>query len=367
MIFIPMGLTNFKDGAISEAEKRILASFPSIRSEDGSLNLNFNNEFETWINDNIGLRSEMVIANAQMQYSIFHVLSNNSDMYLGPNGEFNYATDEILKDYQHLDLKTDEELADIAGGFQYAYDYLYEKGIQLYYFQCWDKQSIYPEQFPETVLQNGTISKTDQIVETLSTETEVNVISPKKELIAAKANYNTYSTFGDATHWTQRGAYIGYLELMKSINNNNENIFKTLNEADYDITITDQGSYLFGGIHETCMLENFQLKQENAVLTPEKLSFLSEEKSHSFYTNEQAGNNTRVLIIGDSYVNSFILDDLAESFYETIMIWGDYASDFEEIINVYRPDIVIIENAERCDRTIPYTTKFLEMKENKLP
>lgn len=58
-----------------------------------------------------------------------------------------------------------------------------------------------------------------------------------------------------------------------------------------------------------------------------------------------------MLIIGDSYFNSFIYDDIAESFHETILIWGDYVGDIQNIIDSYNADIVIVEAAERCDRT----------------
>lgn len=46
-----------------------------------------------------------------------------------------------------------------------------------------------------------------------------------------------------------------------------------------------------------------------------------------------------------------MIDDLAESFKYTYMIWDNYLIDDSliELINSLRPDIVIIENAERVD------------------
>lgn len=351
MIAVPLLTTNLQEGKISDAENRTLASFPSVYNDDGTRNKAFNTGFETWLNDNIGMRSQMVVNNAKIQYYMFNVLSNNSDMCLGPDGELNYATPEIFKSYQHLDLKTEETLDSLAESYQYAKEYLDKKGIQFYYFQCWDKQSIYPEYFPKTVIQYGDVSKTDQIVETLFTRTDINVISPKEELIAGKKDYDTYSKWGDPTHWTQRGAFIGYRKLMDAINKNNGNIYKVLQEKDYNITMQDLGSTLFGGIHKECILENFEIKAPDAELTNEKLTLYSGDQRHVFYTNETVANNTRLLVLGDSYINSFIIDDLAESFHETFIIRGDYISGFEQIIDEYNPDIVIVENAERCDRS----------------
>lgn len=351
MLIVPLITTNLKKNTISTAENRTLVSMPLLYNEDGTKNLNFNNDFEAWINDNIGFRSNMIITNAKIQYYLFDVLANNSDQYLGPNGEINYATPAILADYQHMNLYSKEHLNTIADSYQYISDYLEAQGKQFYYYQCWDKHSIYPEYFPDTVIQYGKVSKTDEIVSILTEKTSVNVISPKRKLIDNKDNYNTYSKCGDATHWTQRGAYIGYLELMDAINLNNKNEYYILKERDYNITVTDQGTTLFGGIHKEDMLENFEIKEPKAVLTNEKLSLYKEDQRHRFFTNHNVNNNTRVLVIGDSYFNSFILDDIAESFYETLIIWGDYSQEIGNIIEEYNPDIIINENAERCDRT----------------
>ena len=364
MLVIPLLTTNLKKDTISTAENRTLTQMAELYNEGGSLNKNFNSDFEAWINDNIGFRSQMVINNSKIQYYLFNVLANNSDMYLGPNGEFNYANKDMLTDYQHLNLKSDEALNQLAEGFQYANDYLKEKGIQLYYFQCWDKHSIYPEYFPTSVIQYGNESKTDEIVQTLTEKTNVVVVSPKQELIKGKNEFETYSKWGDSTHWTQRGAFIGYQLLLNTINQYNGNSFKVLHEDDYNITLKDMGSTLFGGIHKECMLENFQIINPQAYLTNEKLTVHSDDHRHRFFTNNFVDNKTRVLVLGDSYINSFILDDIAESFYETLIIWGDYTSDFEEIVDAYQPDIVIVENAERCDRTGAFASTLLQIKAN---
>jgi hypothetical protein len=137
-----------------------------------------------------------------------------------------------------------------------------------------------------------------------------------------------------------------------------------LQETDYIITAPDQGSTLFGGIHRVDNIENFEIKNPGAVLTNEKLTAYSDDKRHRFFTNDHADNNTRLLIIGDSYFNSYIIDDLAESFHETIIIWGEYLSDVQNIIDAYDADIVIIEAAERLDRTGRIIRGAAAMKES---
>lgn len=353
MITIPLLTVNLQKGKISVSENRTLAAPPDFYNKDGTRNEKFTSDFETWINDNIGFRSQLVIQNAKIQYNVFNVLANESDTILGPNGELNYATDSIIRSYQHFDLKSEAGLEKICNGFQSANDYLAEKGIQLYYFQCWDKQSIYPEYFPRTIIQYGEQSRADRNVEALKTRTSVNVVSPKEALIEGKKNYDTYSKWGDATHWTQRGAYIGYNLLMTEINKNNSGKYKVLEEQDYEITLTDQGSTLFGGIHKEDYLENFAIRNPKAYQTDEAPAWLSRwaYRSRLVYFNDSVNNNDTLLILGDSYFDNFLYDDFAESFSKVVLVWGDYSSEFSSIVDYYDPTIVVVENAERCDRT----------------
>ena len=364
MLGLPLLAINREEGKISEAENRRLAPKAQLYKEDGTLNENYTADFETWMNDNIGFRSHMVVTNARMQYYLFDVLSNNSNMYLGPNGELNYATAAILTDYQHLNLYSNSFLQAVSENMQTIADYAKEKNAIMIYYQCWDKHSIYPEHFPDTVIQHGEKSKTDGVVEAYRKYTDIPIVSSKEKLMEAKETYDTYSVWGDATHWTPRGAYIGYLDLMKAINAEAEADYRILQESDYRISKKDVGSTLFGGIHEIDYQEVFEIKNPKAVLSNEKLTLYAEDPSHSFFVNEKAGNDTRVLVLGDSYFNNFVIDDLAESFHETIIIWNSYIKDVQNILDEYQPDIVIIEAAERVDIIGAVNAGATVMKEN---
>ena len=352
LLFIPMLMIDVSDGGSSLTEKRTLAKKPELFDENGQVNVDFTSDFSVWLDDHVGFRETMIRTNAWIQYHLFNRLESNSNMLLGPHGELNYATPEIIKDYQHLNLYSLEYLKQIASSVQLIKDYVESKGAKFYYYQCWDKHSIYPEYFSPYINQYGEKSKTDLIVQALQNYTNIEVISPKQNLLEAKAVCAPYSIWGDPTHWSQRGAYIGYLTLMNAINMKSTQPYKVLQLSDYDISLTDQGDTILGGIHEIEYCENFAIKTPHAVLTREKLTLFSDDYRHNFYTNEAVDNCTRLLVIGDSYFNSYILDDLAESFFETIIIWGDYLESIKEIIDTYTPDIVVIENAERVDRTI---------------
>lgn len=351
IISLPLIKADWTSGGISEDENRYLAEAPKL-TVDGKINDKFTAEVETWFMDHMGYRKQLIDYNAKMQYEVFGKMLSKSNYYLGRYGDVNYATDAMIMDYAHLNLRTEYEVEKIGNSYQKVSDWLSEKGIQFYYVQCWDKHSIYPEQFMASVNQIGDISKTDQVINYLRENTTVKELSLKETLIDNKKDYEVYSNWGDPTHWTHRGAYVGYKYIMQGINKYNDNRYKILEEEDYNILICDMGITLNGFIHEEDMLETFSLKEPMADEVDKSImGQYADDERHSAWENPEVNNDTKLLLVCDSYINSFIVEDFAESFSQVWLIWGDYIEDMESMIELYDPDIVIYECAERVDRS----------------
>lgn len=351
VISIPLIKTNWTSGGVSEDENRNLASAPQL-VVDGKLNNKFTAEAESWFMDHMGLRKDLIDFNAKMQYEVFGRMLNQSNYYIGRYGDLNYATEAMIIDYAHLNLRTETDVARIGNSYQKISDWLENKGIQFYYVQCWDKHSIYPEQFMSSINQVGDISKTDQIINYLRNNTTVNVLSLKEPLIESKKDYEVYSNWGDPSHWSSRGAYIGYRYIMQEVNKYNDNIYDILEEDDYNITITDRGLTLNGFIHKEDILETFFVKEPKAIMVDKAvMGKFSNESRHGAWINSDVNNDTKLLLVCDSYITGYIVKDIAESFSEVWCIWTQYTKDMETIVEMYNPDIVIYESAERVDRS----------------
>ena len=347
VLFVPLLFARWESGGVSEEENRNLAQFPSLLVE-GQFNPSFTKDFETWFRDHMGLRQELISANTDLMQEVFDRALTTSDWKTGKTGDSIYAPDEIVKDFAHINLRSEENVKAIGESYQAISDWLAQKGISFYYVQCVDKHTIYPERFLASVRQIGDVSKTDQVLGYLQNETTVDAIYFKQILKDNKEQHAVFSHWGDPTHWTDRGAYISYLHMMEQINKDLLSPLRVLTEQDYDISYTTYS----GQNGETEQIEVFTLK--NAKAQKSDVAVMGQwatDQRHSVWENPNAGNGQRLLLMGDSYFNDYLIDDIAESFSEVWLVWGDYTAELPDIVDLCAPDVVIYECAERVDRS----------------
>ena len=344
VLTLPIVFINLKDNQVSLSENRKLNEKPALNDISKLFNGEFFNEFNSWFEDHIGFRDSIISLKGSIDYKLFNKIDVNY-MYIGANDELLYMEPEMLKSYQHKDLLSKEVLLDIVYNYNVINDYFNSLGATFIYVPCYDKHSILPEQVPDSIYQYGNVSKTDQIVALLLTNTKVNVANFKTELLSASTE--AYGKWSDPTHWTDYGSHLAYLSIMKKINE----IYKVniLSDTDYDIYYENRGYKLNGNRYH---YENYKVYKINnpkaKKIETSILGDLASDNRHSVYYNEVIDNDLKLLIIGDSYINSYLLDDFAESFKYTYMVWNRYLNyDILPIIEKIKPDIVIIENAER--------------------
>ena len=352
VLVVPMALTDQERDKVSKSENRTLANLPSLRTPKGALNSNLTADFEAWYSDHVGLRDDAIKANGMIQYYGFGVLSW-SGMHIGRNGAVVYATQDMIDNYQRINRYTEDEVHQIGEAMRKVGDWVASQGMQLYYMQCYDPYNVYPEYFMDSIRRLEGESQVEQIVRAIRSETEIPVISPLEALLKAKAaGEKVYGSWYDPTHWTPRGAYVGYRQLMETINLKNDHRYRVLEEDDYLIDLQDRGARYFDSIHQEDMVELFTIKNPRASESEDKsaLGKFGEDPNNRLFLNDQAGNDTRILVLGDSYLAGYLIDDIAESFAVTMLVWGSYTPDLKKVVEQCRPDIIIMENAERVNR-----------------
>lgn len=202
-------------------------------------------------------------------------------------------------------------------------------------------------------MQYGSISTTDQVMEHLASHTNVNVIDFKPLFSDLRDKYELYSPYGDPVHWSPRGSFVAYTQMMETINSACKSNFRILSEDDFDITTTDQGWYFYGGLSLTNYSEAFTLKNTDAEEFDSVSGYYSAPADNTllYYRNSSADNDKKVLIFGNSFLHHYNISYFGESFSEVLFIRGNIAGGFdrkfEEWVDEFNPDIVVSEIAER--------------------
>lgn len=349
-----------KEGRVSSMENRTLAAYPSIYTKETGFNKAYLTEFEDWLNDNLRGRSVMVEANSTLQYVLFERIVK-SDTIMGEKPWLFVNREDMIKEYQRLNLLSEEELNQYTGKMQGISDYLKERGIAFYYLQCYDKEEIYPEKYVKGINQTGTVSRADQIVCALEENTDVRQILIKDTMIGHRDEL-IYFQCVDLLHWNEKGSYYGYRVLLEELQNDFDEI-PILQEEDYVITQREEKTELYGFEYPyTESVPIYTIKEPHAEevteMTRDEWDFLHVKEHTHVYINESCENDIKILVFGDSFVRMFLKDDLAESFYATLSIDWANIPILDEVVEAYQPDIVILENTQSAlDNTIPLVSQ----------
>lgn len=334
------------NGRISSMENRALTGYPSLKLENGHLNKEYPSQYEAWLNDNLRGRAILVEFNSILQYQLFHRIVKSDTMEGRNHWLFVNDAAQILE-YQHLNLLSEEDLNLYTSNMQKISDFLENKGISFYYFQCYDKETIYPEKYVSGINQIGFVSRTDQLLNALQEKTNVKQILIKDTLMEHKEE-NIYYQSVDLMHWNEQGAYLGYQTLMENLQKDFNQI-PILEESDFLITEKKEYPEIYG--FQFPYLESYPLytlKNPQAIEitgeTKSRWDFLHFKEHTHAYINKSCQNDIRILILGDSFIRMYLKDKIAESFYETLSIDWLNIPILNNIVEEYHPDIVIIES-----------------------
>lgn len=360
MISMPAICVNKIQGKVSETEKRTLAQFPKIiNGGDGKFNHNFPQEFNSWINDNIGFREFFGKINAKINFDLMKSSPSNS-VHIGKNGWLFYTNDNNI-DIASGEYPIDEKiLLDIKNEQEAIQKALAEKGIEYVLVLTPSKVSIYPEEIDGA---NFKVRETpvDIVERYLKENTTIKVINTKDSLLKAKENgiqvYNKTDT-----HWNEEGAYIGYKNVISELNN--WGIIKT---KPVDI---NQISSTYKGEFSAMMGDNSLMNAENIMATkiinPKAIKIENNELlnliervqindnygygGNRFFSNSSI-DNKNILMHGDSFFGGWKIPELfAENASDFNYVWSDSIKG--EVVDAVKPDVVIFERTERYITTL---------------
>lgn len=337
-----------KNATESVSENRVLSTYEFSSFRD-LLDVNKIQEFESYFDDHIGGRDQLCTMLSELQYVCFKELPNNIIRY-GKNGEWYYDEGNSIERYQK------KLPADVTWANEYALrlnkldEYYKSKGAQLIWMMNPDKQTIYPEDFIEGVNVIGKTDQFDVLTDAIINNTSVHVVNTEDVLYK-----NRFSQYGrvfwskvDVSHWNHVGAYMAYEELMRTVQQLDPTVTKCSVDYQKDFFVNNLNPVTrTGEMSYRCTVKNASEITVDQNVPPEVC--IGDDSIYWHYENTSHPEYPKVLIFGDSYIYSFMMPYLAESFSEIVEVpyTNGVAGDWtESLLGYYNPDYVIYECAE---------------------
>ena len=201
----------FGGSASVNLEKRELAPFPEVRpSAIGA----FPSGFESYFNDRIPFRNDLIWLNSVLDYTVF-ATSSNDEVVLGKDGWL-FFKNSIVQETGRVAFTADE-LDRIARNLQAIESYCNERGITFVLCIAPNKEHVYNDELPDPYVQRAEIGQYERVILYLAQHTNLTVVHPETALAAWRRSHPEPVGYLTDTHWNSLGGYIGARELLAAL------------------------------------------------------------------------------------------------------------------------------------------------------
>ena len=352
MIIVPAILINTETHLESQLENRAMTVWPG---------LGFNKEINAWyghyVEDRVAFRQESIAFYNNAVFTLFHEFSE--DLHMFGKSDYVFPADaEYIKAYQHLN--TDENLLNqLTTYLDRTNQYLQQKSIPFTFMACLDKKTVYPEFFP-----NYIHVKTDNasIMERLSDkliENKVPYSIPVDQFREMAKSNQIYNQKSDCAHWNDLGALAGIQLAEEELREQGLSV-KPLLVSDFNLSYPTVEKLEFAGITINEKVPEYanvvSLESvENLTLIDQELPRIAGTSAQCFH-NENATSDESILIFHDSFLQTRMKFFLYR-YKNVYMVSRQNYEAIQFYVNLFEPDAVLFENAERAfvDDLFAYT------------
>ena len=332
LLIIPVVTMNNTPGYVSEIDNRALAEFPEPGVDD------FTTGFESYLQDRIGGRNQMVNAYAVLNDKVAGELVHPLYTY----GQDGYVFFKVHNNISYNDFhKT------FAESVYKIQQYCEDRGAKFYFLFDPEKISVYRRYLPEGVNYNDS-----WVGEMLSYMDELGVhyIDSTEYLTKLSYSEDVFNVQYDAGHWNDLGCFYATNQLFKRIHED----IPAVNEMDKDMFHISTSHAETLPVSEFKISEDvpkFDLKVPFTDLTDEyadEVEVNSNYPHFHYYINnaEGAENLPRTLLFQGSYYNrgpQFLINAASECAgvhnYQNVL-------NVDYYFNIFRPELVVLDVAE---------------------
>ena len=325
--------------------------------------------YEKYFNDYIPFRNEFSKIKNLMDIFIFKSFINSTTtasyrdrILLGKNNWLFHRWNDMDNIYIGNDIFSDYELNTAKDNLLSFRDELRKRNIDFILMICQDKNTIYDIYMPDYIKRKSTISAIDKFVNYMNDNTDIDIVYPKKELLEYRDKCQLYYKYDD--HWNNLGGYIGYSELMKSININLLSIdkfdtYKTGYDDINEITgIWDDLIWLINLPPTKKYNNQYNYYISNFITNDYKIIEGKRGPHESLSCVSDSFDKRHITIFRDSYTCA-MFDYLASSFYETTFIYNGHIKNESIPADT---DVVFFTFVERAIKDMfLYSIKYIKI------
>lgn len=349
-ILLILPITHFDKRDSSIDENRMLAAFPAFIIQDG-FNQNFSKEFEAWLNDRFAGRSTYIKIH-EFYNSLFFVGNlENDKAFLGLNDWVFYKKENSVELFQgKLDFSANQ-LQLIAANLQQQNQWFASQNITYSLFIAPNKEDVYFEFYNPYIHKSNTIDRIQQLKIFLDdNNTNVSLVYPLKKYLDEKNDEKLLYCKND-THWSEYGAYLGYLAWMDELKTIKDGI-DSLQPDQFDFIY--RTSTLPGDLEKMLKLDKEKRYSKIQYTVPTLIggykfkTVESVENSHKHLIERTVcpDKNYKVIVFRDSYAGA-MMPYISSTFHEVIYVWSHDLNLYRDFIRKEKPDIVLHEMVSR--------------------
>ncbi len=319
----------------SRAEFRTLAPFPEPPATLAEID-EFPPQFDAWYLDHFGLREPMLRGLNATKWFVLRT-SPTRNLLLGREDNVFSTTAFALEDHRGAMPLLPGHLDAWRRTLERRRDMLAARGIQYVFAISPYKTEVYPELLPAGYDSVG-MRRIDQLIEHLARTSSFRILDLRPAVCEARAADTpvdrAYYTLG--THWTDRAAHVGYVELMRHIGTLFPGV-TPLPDAAFETHATDVGGENWAGrLYLSGLLA--QQSVDWTLRDPRARSTDDPERATTFVSECEGETRPRALVYHDSFTLP-MRPWLAEHFSHLVCHWATelQLTDVESA----RPDVVI--------------------------
>jgi len=341
----------------SFTEKRSLAAFPQLPNKVSQVQVYFS-KLDDYLNDHFGFREWMVYRYQREIGKRFNDTAISTKVMKGLDNWYFFTGSDILEDFTGKNLLNRKELNNWILYYREKSKWLKSRGIRYLLAIPPNKTSVYSRHIGEPWIDNRGTARLTQIKNQFS-DSDLSTLLDLAPPLTERAREDDTLYFKSDSHWTPYGAYFAYLKIAEKI----ESLFQDIHfKKDFTFTPTitrtcEKKQEHCGDLTQMLLdYDNFEESYKKFNAFPGcarsspfdlQLSDLSvhEKESHSIKICPEA--TLKAVVFRDSFFET-LEPYFSENFKKVIYLWKYYdQKNIEEILRVFKPDIVIEEKIER--------------------